>query len=263
MGTTGSESADVVDRLHAATAELRRERRRTADELEALRTFESRVRGLDPEPSRQPSPGTPTSLSEPDASTKLQRVREAYEATMMSVPHYIEEYDDSYPESLYEEFNAHVAVALVDGSVFNERCKRAVLSAVSESQSSRESLLAAIDTERESMAAATDTLSDAATELEQLSSRSFTRKSFGSLDAYRTRLGVIEEQCEAVSERRQAEVFEQRRAVWLPSRAPDIAQYFYQDIAIDYPAMSAVADLLEDIEDIRTDIERSMAFCHA
>jgi hypothetical protein len=251
-------------RLEAAATELERERRRTRDELEALRGFEDRVRGIDTEAALSATRRAvvaPTAAS--TATDGLGAVREAYEATVMSVPHYVEEYDDTYGESLAEEFSPEIAAALVGGASFDEHRKGALLSAVSESQTARERLLTVLAAEGGSLAEATETLDAVADELVEFAERSFRGAPFGALDGYRARLGVLEGKCEAVLADRQEAVFEQRRTRWLPSEAPDIARYVYQDLAVDYPVMSVVADRLGDIERIRARIERAMTRCRA
>jgi hypothetical protein len=39
--------------------------------------------------------------------------------------------------------------------------------------------------------------------------------------------------------------------------------YFYQELEPDYPVMSAVAVLVEEIGRLRLRVERAMTFCHA
>lgn len=263
MNASGSEIPSVSGRLDAARTELRRERRRTADEVEALKTFEDRLRTIDPQTAPSPGPDRTVVPGMSPVTGGLDRVRNAYESTVMSVPHYTEEYDDTYCQSLREEFTPDIAAALADGTAFNERCKQAVLSAVSESTSARESLVGEIDAERESIDTAAETLVPVAEEVDELSTMSFQKRSFGALDAYRSRLEVLERKCETVSDRRQATVFEQRRTRWVPEEVPDIAQYFYQELAVDYPVMSSVADLVDVISELRRRIERTMTFCHA
>jgi len=255
---------DADDRLNAAEAALRRERRRTTDELEALRAFEDRVRSISTEDRPSGSDRTlavATAASRP--TTALDAVREAYESTVMSAPHYCEEYDDTYAESLAGEFSPDIAAALTDGTAFNDRCKRATLSAVSTAQSSRKSLLEVVDRERESVRRSRDELRPLAEELSEIRAVPFRERQFGALDAYRARLGVIVGNCEEISDRRQDAIFDQRRIQRLPTEVPDVTVYFYQEIDADYPVVSLVAALSETAESIRERIEREMAFCHA
>lgn len=257
-------SGNAERRLSAARTELERERRRTSDEIDALRRFGRRLAKLDAESAPAPEAGNVACVAPvgTTCSNTLDRVREAYEETVMSVPHYTEEYDDTYAESLTAEFDTHVTVALTEGT-FDQRSKETVRSAIVESRTARRSLLAAIDDEEESLAVATEDLTPVVESLASLSGRRFVDESFGALDAYRARLGQLEETCETVLTRRQDAVFDQRRAAWLPADAPDVAQYFYQGLEDSYPVMAVVADLLERIRDLRSRVERAMTFCHA
>jgi hypothetical protein len=264
MCVSGSTAAAVSDRLAAAGTELGLERRRITDELEALKTFADRVQSIEAESESASLAGCRRVIVDAAGTDeRLDRVREAYESTVMSVPHYAEDYGDTYRQSLRDEFTPDIAVALTDSREFDDRCKRALLSAIAESRSARESLVAEIDTERESITEATETLSDVGEELDELSTIPFEERSFGALDAYYNRLKVLESKCETVSDRRQRTVFEQRRTGWLPAETPDIAKYFYQDLSIDYPVMSAVAVLVESLYGLRLRIERAMTFCRA
>jgi hypothetical protein len=259
-----STRTDFDTRLAAAIEELWRERRRTADELEALQAFEDRVRTMTPEEQsfneRQPV-GVTAAAARP--ATGLKKVRDAYESTVMSVPHYLEEYDDSYVESLIGEFSPEIASALTGGTEFNSRCKRALLSAVSNAQTARESLLEAIDRERESVHESKADLERLREEYEEFRSLQFNEKQFGTLDAYRARLNVVTQQCEELSERRQAAIFDQRRIQRLPADVPDVTVYFYQSLDVDYPVMSLVAELVDTIADLKNRVERAMTYCHA
>ena len=264
MDATDSGAVGTGGRLTTAQEAVRRERRRTVDELEALRTFEDRVRAIETESTTAtdgPAAGVAVAAAGPTSG--LRRVRQAYEETVMSVPHYAEEYDDTYVESLHEEFNPDLASALTDGTNFNDRCKQATLSVASESQSARQLLVGALDAEEESLREVSEELRPVVEEVADLSIRSYDDEPFGSLDAYRARLHVLEERCDEVAADRQASLFEQRRARWLPSNAPDIARYVYQEASFDYPVMSTVAELTERIRTVRATVEREMARCRS
>lgn len=255
----------IADRLDAATAELWRERRRVADEIQAHRAFEGRVRSIAAETPVAPTHGAPVTATPARARPgHLDRVRDAYESTVMDVPHYDEDYGDTYRESLREEFSPELAAALVEGTAFNERCKRMLLSAVSEAQSARGQLLEAVDTELDAVEGVSETLLSIGRELADLSSRAFAGQPLGTLDGYRARLDALEAECEAISERRQEDVFEQRRTGALPTNAPDVATYYYRRLDVDYPVMSAVADLLQRIDELRDALARAVpSSCHA
>jgi hypothetical protein len=262
MDATDAGAVGADGRLQRAMAAVRRERRRTTDELEAIHAFEHRVRSIDAETMAETGGSVASvAVSRPHPTSGLRAVRTAYEETVMSVPHYVEEYDDSYAESLREEFSPDLASALTDGTNFNQRCKQATLSAGAASQSARESLVDALDAERESLSSVAEELSPIIEEVGKLSARSYDEAPFGTLDAYRARLVVLEDRCNDIATDRQTSLFEQRRARWLPSNAPDIARYVYQNEPFEYPVMSTVADLTERIREVRSRIERAMGHC--
>lgn len=266
MEATTSRGVETERKLADARAKLERERRRTTDEVDALQRFEDSIRSLDTETPRQQT-ARPALAAAIDTnggqSDALGRVRAAYESTVMAVPHYEEEYGDSYRASLAGEFDTHVAVVLTEGATFDERCKTILNSAITDSTTARRSLLAAIDEEADSLSTATETLMSVAKSLGSLSELPFAEESFGCLDAYRARIGQLETKCEDALNCRQRSVFDQRRAAWIPADAPDIAKYLYQDLDTDYPVMSVIADLLERTRALRSRVERAMTFCHA
>lgn len=253
----------VKARLTAAAKRVATERQRTADELEALRAFDRKVRSIavdSPTADSGGSTATAVTVGTPATGVGLKNVRRAYEATVMDVPHYSEEYGDSYAESLRGEFSPSIASALIDGQRLDNRCKQAVLSAAADSRTRRESLLETLETEAESLATAMETLVDIEAELPTLAVETDTDKSFGALDARRARLGVLEETCNEILERRQHAIFEQRQTFVLPNDAPDIAKYIYQECPFDYPVMSSVAVLVNRIGNLRDRIERAMIY---
>jgi hypothetical protein len=252
---------DTDQRLTVAIEELRCERRRTVDEYDALGEFADRVRSIpieEPVPTNRRTVGGTVTTTE---QTGLERVREAYQSTLMSVSHYREEYDDTYAESLAGEFSPELAAALTDESGFTRQRKQTLLSAVSDARSARDSLLDVIDREHDSLLEATADLVPLAEEFEELRTVRFHEESFGALDAYRTRLRAMVERCEAISHRRQEAIFDQRRIQWLPTDVPDVTVYFYQDLDVKYPVMAIVAELLEAIAERKRRVERAMTRC--
>ena len=100
MNQDGSESSAVSEQLAAAQTELKRERRRTADELEALKDFKHRLQKVKTASiSHRLNPNQMVFTDTPATTGGLDQVREAYESTVMSVPHYSEDYDDTYRQS--------------------------------------------------------------------------------------------------------------------------------------------------------------------
>ena len=274
--------------IRAARATLRVERRRVVDEREAFRGFRGRVSSI---PSEDPSVG-PSDAASPDAfgggalggatpdpgsvraspGSRLVAVRDAYRATVMSVPHYEAEYDDTYERSVAEEFGPELAYALTRTDSFHEQYKRSLLSAAETAVQEREAFLDALESETESVERADSRLDPVRTEIEAIADElgddgegddsgeggDAASAGFGALDACRTRVGTLRDDCDRIAARRQRVLAEHDRRLALGDEL-DLPEYCYQDLAVTYPVLAAVGAVGDQIEGLRGRIERAMA----
>jgi len=260
------DQTDVEALFEAANRQVGRERERTAAELAALESFESELRDIQPKRETDPTPtagSAGVAVVSTGRSTRegVRAVRDAYESTVMAVPHYAEEYDDTYVESLAGEFGPDVATALTRAA-FDDRCKRATLSAAAESQAQRERFLGVLEAEREALASTRTALTDVLEELGTYRERTLADEPFETLDAYHARLAVLADHCEELAAARQSTLGDRRRTLWLPVDGPDFARYVYRPLDADYPALSAVAAAAERVTDTRAAVERAIGYCH-
>ncbi|OYR85725.1 hypothetical protein DJ84_01755, partial [Halorubrum ezzemoulense] len=123
-----------------AEAACHRERRRVLDERDAFESFADRVADIDTisaatdsTPSGVPA-GSLRGMGAPGSSVSLRRVMAAYDDTVLSLPHYRAEYDETPAESLAAELGPDAVTALAsDGglsgaaqSALVDRSRRAV-----------------------------------------------------------------------------------------------------------------------------------------
>ncbi|WP_418284224.1 DUF7260 family protein [Halorubrum sp. DTA46] len=280
--TTDPSGDDPADVLRAARQTLRVERRRTVDEREAFEAFRTRVRrvstgtatGTDPRLRSDGSgaevdtaggfgaPGRLGRLPGTDrgavAGSPLVAIRDAYADTVMSVPHYEAEYDDTYESSLAAEFGPDLAVALTREPTLDDRSKSALLSETDEAIEERERLLDALDTESESIDRAADRLCSILGEIATLSGTDRSELGFGALDAYRVRTLTLREGCDSVAARRQRELAGIGRSLRLSDAVPDLATYLYHDLPVTYPVLATVGAVGDRLEGLRRSIERAL-----
>ncbi|WP_096395679.1 hypothetical protein [Halorubrum trapanicum] len=274
------------DPIRAARAELRVERRRVVDEREAFRAFRGRVSSI-PDESGTPGPSDPAAtdgfagvggaVSDAVGSgtggrgdvtaapgSRLVAVRDAYRATVMSVPHYAEEYDDTYERSVAEEFGPELAYALTRTDYFHEEYKRSLLSAVETAVQEREAFLDAVESETESVERAGSRLEPIRREIEAIDDElggeggDAAGAGFGALDACRTRTAALREDCDRIAARRQRVLADHERRLALGD-AIDLPGYCYQDLDVTYPVLAAVGSVGDQLEALRGRIERAMA----
>jgi hypothetical protein len=250
-----------VDRLATAERILRRERRRTVDEREAFDALRAAVRDTPTERDRPVSPDSPAPpvLSRPTntGSNGTTAVRRAYERTVMTVPHYEEEYGDALGESLEAEFGTEVAVGLTDLGRLTPGLKRAVLDAAGAARTERDRFVEALDAEADSLRESGTRLAAIRDELGTLAGEPIP--DFGAQEAVRARLGVLADDCDAVADDRQAILREWDDRFDPPAGVPDLPRYLYTDLDATYPVLATVAEVGEHVARLRRRVEREMA----
>lgn len=241
---------------------LRTERRRVVDEREAFRAFRKRLTDIDAGGTlkRPASPsrlvGTSTVRS---TSPGLVAVRNAYEETVMSVPHYVVDYDDTYPESLAAEFGAEMATALTRGVALDPRLKRELRRATERLRAHRASFLDTLDTEAASLEDLADPLLEVTTEIETIAAADFDGMDFGALDAYCARTETLRDRCAEHARERQAVLHRQRRELRVPGDSRDVPRYLYREQSARYPILSMLADRIDRLDELRSTVERAIA----
>lgn len=258
--TATIDPAAVEARFDTVEQAATEERRRVVDEREALQTFAQRVRDSE---TTQPTPGNSApavALSTGGSSTTLATVREAYEATFMSVPHYDEDYGEPYAQSLVAEFGPNIAAALVGDGQLTRAHKRALLGAVDDAVQRRELLGDVLGDEQDSLREARETLCPLAEELGEISRSTGPNCPRGMLDAHDARLTVLAEKCDRLLDGRQSAIVAQRRTLTLPVDKPDIPSYVYNDVAIEstYPVLATLAECTETVEALQTTIQSTL-----
>ena len=285
--------------LRAAREAVRIERRRVADEREAFEAFRARVRRIPPDTTTadatitgttaraettgsgatapRPDPRTPDAMtaapgvlpagspspsvaSSPSTTGRgLVAVRDAYEETVMSVPHYEAEYNDTYERSLLAEFGPELTAALTREPRLGDRTRSSLLSRTTEAIEQREMLIELVAAEADSLDRAASNLRPVLDELATLSRTDFTAERFGALDGYRARLAVLEDTCDGIAERRQHDRTDAERSVVIGA-VPDVQTYLYQELPVTYPVLAAVAEAGDRIGSVRDDVARAMAY---
>ena len=250
----GPGDTSPAERFEKAANALAREHRRTAAEVEAFRAFEERVGEVTRDTGTAVGKAAPVqAVASPGRG--LDRVREHYRETVMAVPHYEAEYAESYAESVREELGPDIGALLVGGQRFERHHKHAIVSKSREIRELREQLLAALDAERESLTALRDPVCSLAEQIDSLGSAGLDTDSYSQLDAYRSRLDVVETRCHELIERRQSETVTERRSLSLPIGGPDIQTYVYNDLPVNYPVIATLTGLIDAAATARANIE--------
>ncbi|ELZ41804.1 hypothetical protein C471_05476 [Halorubrum saccharovorum DSM 1137] len=253
-----------------AKDECRSERRRVLDERAAFEEFADRISGLDPAPasSTAPSFDGPAAAVRPVSAVnggngtddvRLRRVLAAYRDTVMSLPHYREEYDETISESLAAELGPDTATALASNGTLSAGAQSALVRRSRRAADARSSLADAIDAE-------IDTLSRYENELTRVDRR--RRRLIEHLDGVEgdqtdaaidiwQRLGGLEDDCDEVASERQRALDDPPMTIDDPGEGADrqsFHEYLYGATeGTNYPVLAQIAEI---VEEIRTDRDR-------
>ncbi len=241
------------ENLDEAAHAIRRERRRLVDERRAFEEFAKRVRGFDAE---RPQPtGDRTLLHR--QSGGLDAVRDAYEETVMSVPHYRDEYGEPYAVNVAGELSRELAAALESDGQFHSPLKRKLLQATGQAIASRERLIGVVDAEAEALESTGDDVAALAGDVASLGDQPLANLEFNALRLTRERLRDVRDRCDDLAADRQSTLQDRRRT--LPVEIDDLGEYLYADCETTYPLLGAFADLRRRIDCLLRELDRRLA----
>lgn len=229
---------------------LAEERKRMDEEREAMEAFRETVREISPEKALTSESRPALQVRTGSETTSFDSIRAAYESTFMAVDHHEEDYDETYIESVTEEFGPDMAVLLATGTEFTVQHKRVLLSGINQAVERRESVFEELQTEMRSIREAAPVLVSIATELTRMENDIDGTVSPDVLDAYEMRLNVLLDKCNQLLVERQSTVVTQRRKLSLPLDAVDVPEYVYSraDFEATYPVLSTLATLTAALE---------------
>jgi hypothetical protein len=220
-----------------------------ATELDAFEAFRAAVESTTP---HSPTGLTPaTRHHRAGSSDGFASVRTAYRETVMSVPHYDEEYGESLATNVEYEFGADIAAMLTGGHHFGEHHKQVLTCKTTELIEDRRELLAAVEKEQASLERFRDPVESVVDAVGSFETVEPVVESPSLSDGYRRRMDTIEQRCHTLVEERQSEIVGDRRALSLPISGPDLPSYLYDTLPVTYPVvapLTAVLDLAEQFD---------------
>ncbi|MFC5278946.1 hypothetical protein ACFPM1_09290 [Halorubrum rubrum] len=260
--------------IRDAETVCRRERRRVTDEHDAFEEFADRVAALDPCPAEATDPsaaavsqlvGARRAGGSAVGDVRLRRVLDTYRDTVMSLPHYSEEYDESVAESLAAELGPDTTVSLASNGTLSPGLQSALVDRSRRAAAARRSLADAIDVEL-------DALDDAGATVERIDRRRVRlnqhldgiphgRRADASIDVWE-RLADLESECDAVAGDRQSTL---RNPPMSPDRVgggveTGFYEYLYAPMeGPDHPVLASIATLVDRIREDRDRVARRIA----
>ncbi len=223
------------------------ERRRTRAEYDAFDRFITEVQAVAPTAA-----GTMVEPAGAGAIFQAQveptggaaaRVRGAYRDTVMDVPHFEEEYDETLEEHMSAELSDEIAHALAGGTL-PSHIKDGVIAAARDARDRRADFLNIVDEECSSLERHAGELADLERTIDDVGSRLCADQSFDELRDNFERLESCTERIGGVVHQRQRDRMEGRNAVLRLNKDLDLQEYLYAPMEVTYPVLAESARLL-------------------
>ena len=253
----------VIQQMEAARAALNNERDCLEDERTAFAQFRKRVAGMD---EHAPATSTATTrvknaiigTSEATASgTQIKQVRNAYRETVMSVPHYEADYDQSFDDHLAAEFSPELASALATTDSLTPPVQETLLTASQQATEGRTTLLSALNREDDNLQHARDTLDEMNTTLTEMNQRPITAWATNEIISTYERLSEFETQCDELAAERQTELHSQR--IPGPNHADEeLNEFLYESLPVTYPVLVDLAEFNSLLHTARQHLEQAL-----
>lgn len=210
------------------------------------------------------SPSTTTSVT-PDggvlvctgnarnSASSVQDIRNAYQESVMDVPHFESEYNDTFKESVAIEFGPDIANGLMTATSVTSMLKTALYTAAKEAQSQRRRVLGAVRQERRSLIEIRKRLTeieDAVKALEHGIAETVSSRELSDIDS---QLSILEEECQKLIGTRE-QVIQNRVVRATPRRnSNSLHTYLYDHCEFQFPALGDIAEYVERIQHLRMD----------
>lgn len=249
------------------------ERRRVLNEREAFEEFADRVEALDPVPAESSAAiagRSSTNLNQRieagnTADITVHQVVSIYEETVMSVPHYEAEYNETVHESMAAELGPDTATSLATNRTLFPPAQHALVDRAREAAAGRTSLADAIGIELDALTDADRRLTSIDRQrcqlLEHLTEVE-VNKTDAAIDIW-NRLDDLETEAEELATERQQNLHEPPiqvdHSIW---DGDELAFYGYLYGATDtprHPLLSQIADLIATIREDRNGLTQQIA----
>lgn len=229
----------------------REEWNRTKDERDALDRFIRKVSNISvgSAPLQRSNNGAAPLVQRRRSDGELAEIKQAYRDTVMSVPHYNDEYDEPLQVHMGAEFDEDLATAICEGEQFTPQLKQAVLNFATQARDERDALLVALDHEAQALSEANSSLRSIDNRITALSKRPLPKQSFEELQGGWNELRGLRTRCQDIITDRQRSIHD---GVSVGRRLNDTMHfhtYLYHALPVTYPVLAEGTRMVDRIQE--------------
>ena len=242
--------------IESAKETVQTEQRRVTDEIEAYEQFATKLTRISTTSPSHHTSDTFDSTVEAGVISETNSIKNIFEETVMSVPHYQEDYDESFTEHIAAEFTPEIALLLNETDWLTEQHASVLDSYIHTAITQRKELAQTLEVEYDSVDHLGTQAHERSQQVLEISHRELNCMDFGALEAHWRRLETITTKCDSIAADRQELIDSPTRAVGRSNSDISLNSYLYEDLAYDYPILATIGTLGGCIYDLQTQIER-------
>ncbi len=239
------------------------ERGRTGAEHVAFDRFVKRTRGLPTaNVTAMETAGTGPLLHRetPAGSGGLSTLKDTYRETVMDVPHFEEEYNETLEEHMVAELGPDVAHGVMGESRLTPPIKRGVVEAATDARERRRALLTVLEEEAQSLDRHNDTLASIERSVETTTAPLCADRTYDELVAARNELHRNREQLNDVCRERQHDRRDGQLVSLRLRDEIDLQEFLYSRLEVTYPVIADAMGLLNTVETTLHRIEDELIY---
>ena len=248
----------IEDTIESAEEAIQIEQRRITAEIEAYQQFATKLATISTSAPPQPTLETQYGTVERPVNSEASSIQEFFEETVMSVPHYEEDYDEPFEEHISAEFTPEFALLLKESNHIAEQYTSVLESYTRSAITERKNLSKTLETEYDSVDHLGGQICELSQQFVEISHCEFNTMDFGSLEAYWRQLEIIITKLDRIAADRQQSINAPTRTAGDSNSDISLNRYLYQDLRCEYPILNTVGILGRCIHTTQTQIERIM-----
>jgi len=244
--------------LSNVEAELQLECQRVRDEIQAYKKFAKQLDSIPVIETPQVATSQPARFDSDLPVDRNRGIKELFESTVMAVPHFTEDYNESFLEHLATEFTPEVAISVKQSNHPNgisPQLQSVLYSQAKTAIETRKQLLSTIDSEEENITDSATKLIDRSKKIDKIHQAEISGLDFGGLEAYWKNLEQQKELVDNIAIERQKHIFTSRRSAGPTNTTSDLYEYLYQDLEEIYPILARIGEVGETIQREQKEIE--------
>ncbi len=236
---------NYTNTIETALEIAQEERRRTTNERDAFNQFATKVNSIDPS-SINTNTNKIVSLRSKSQHATTCEIQQAYRESIMNIPHYEEEYNETMAINLEAEFGPNIAEAIINDGPVTPQLQHVVAISATRAEEKRTEFINTLNKEIDILNRERQTLSEIQDMYASFLNRQLNTYSLDELHKKYDQVEQKQSMCSKILQDRQTQRQAGHASLQTKS-VSDLQSYLYQDMKVTYPILSDTLQLYKEL----------------